>query len=218
MLTPATEDYLKTVYKLEDANEVVATNAVAERMDVSAASVTNMMKKLSEMGLVEYARYQGITLTDAGRMIALEIIRHHRLLEVYLAEAMGFGWDQVDAEAERLEHVISEEFEDKMDEMLGYPTTDPHGSPIPKKDGTIARTEHEPLVNIAPGQSAIIRRVPDSDPALLRYLGELGLKPDATVVVLKKEPFDGPLLLRIGDREHHLGHQTAHGILVDLLD
>lgn len=218
MLTPATEDYLKTVYKLEDANEVVATNAIAERMDVSAASVTNMMKKLSEMGLVEYARYQGITLTDAGRKIALEIVRHHRLLEVYLAEAMGFGWDQVDAEAERLEHVISEEFEDKMDEMLGYPTTDPHGSPIPKKDGTIARAEHEPLVNIAPGQSAIIRRVPDSDPALLRYLGELGLKPDATVVVLKKEPFDGPLLLRIGDREHHLGHQTAHGVLVDCLE
>jgi DtxR family Mn-dependent transcriptional regulator len=218
MLTPATEDYLKTVYKLEDANEVVATNAIAERMDVSAASVTNMMKKLSEMGLVEYARYQGITLTDAGRKIALEIVRHHRLLEVYLAEAMGFGWDQVDAEAERLEHVISEEFEDKMDEMLGYPTTDPHGSPIPKKDGTIARAEHEPLVNIAPGQSAIIRRVPDSDPALLRYLGELGLKPDATVVVLKKEPFDGPLMLRIGDREHHLGHQTAHGVLVDCLE
>ena len=218
MLTPASEDYLKTVYKLEDANEVVATNAIAERMDVSAASVTNMMKKLSEMGLVEYARYQGITLTDAGRKIALEIVRHHRLLEVYLAEAMGFGWDQVDAEAERLEHVISEEFEDKMDEMLGYPTTDPHGSPIPKKDGTIARAEHEPLVNIAPGQSAIIRRVPDSDPALLRYLGELGLKPDATVVVLKKEPFDGPLLLRIGDWEHHLGHQTAHGVLVDCLE
>ena len=126
MLTPATEDYLKTVYKLADANEVVATNAIAERMGVSAASVTNMMKKLSEMGLVEYVRYQGITLTEAGRKIALEIIRHHRLLEVYLAEAMGFGWDQVDAEAERLEHVISEEFEDKMDEMLGYPTTDPH--------------------------------------------------------------------------------------------
>ncbi|MDP6052523.1 MAG: metal-dependent transcriptional regulator [Candidatus Latescibacteria bacterium] len=218
MLTPATEDYLKTVYKLEDANELVATNAIAERMDVSAASVTNMMKKLSEMGLVEYARYQGITLTDAGRKIALEIVRHHRLLEVYLAEAMGFGWDQVDAEAERLEHVISEEFEDKMDEMLGYPTTDPHGSPIPNKDGTIARAEHEPLVNIAPGQSAIIRRVPDSDPALLRYLGELGLKPDATVVVLKKEPFDGPLMLRIGDREHYLGHQTAHGVLVDCLE
>ena len=131
---------------------------------------------------------------------------------------MGFGWDQVDAEAERLEHVISEEFEDKMDEMLGYPTTDPHGSPIPNKDGTIARAEHEPLVNIAPGQSAIIRRVPDSDPALLRYLGELGLKPDATVVVLKKEPFDGPLMLRIGDREHYLGHQTAHGVLVDCLE
>ena len=218
MLTPATEDYLKTVYKLADANEVVATNAIAERMGVSAASVTNMMKKLSEMGLVEYVRYQGITLTEAGRKIALEIIRHHRLLEVYLAEAMGFGWDQVDAEAERLEHVISEEFEDKMDEMLGYPTTDPHGSPIPKKDGTIVRTEHEPLVNITPGHSVIIRRVPDSDPAVLRYLGALGLKPDATVAVLKKEPFDGPLLLRIGDREHHIGHQTAHGVLVDCLE
>jgi len=215
MLTPATEDYLKTIYKLQDANDVVTTNAVAERMDVSAASVTNMMKKLAEMGLVEYVRYQGITLTDAGCKIALEIIRHHRLLEVYLAEAMGFSWDQVDAEAERLEHVISEEFEDKIDEMLGYPTTDPHGSPIPKKDGTIVKTEHERLVNIRPGQSVIVRRVPDSDPALLRYLGELGLRPAATVAVLKKEPFDGPLLIRIGDHKYHIGHQVAHSVLVD---
>lgn len=215
MLTPATEDYLKTVYKLQDANEVVSTNAIAERMDVSAASVTNMMKKLAEMSLVEYVRYQGITLTEAGSKVALEIIRHHRLLEVYLAEAMGFGWDQVDAEAERLEHVISEEFEDKIDEMLGYPTTDPHGSPIPSKDGTIAKTAHEPLVNITPGQSVIVRRVPDSDPALLRYLGELGLRPTVIVIVLKKEPFDGPLLIRIGDQEYHLGHQVAHSVLVD---
>lgn len=218
MLTPATEDYLKTIYKLQDVDESVTTNAIAERMDVSAASVTNMMKKLADMSLVEYAPYQGITLTEGGRKIALEIIRHHRLLEVYLAEAMGFGWDQVDAEAERLEHVISEEFEDKIDELLGYPTTDPHGSPIPMKDGTIAKMDHERLVNITPGRSAVVRRVPDSDPALLRYLGDLGLRPDAEVAVLKKEPFDGPLCIRVGDQEHHVGHQVAHGVLVDYME
>lgn len=215
MLTSAAEDYLKALYKLQERHAVVTTNAIAERMEVSAASVTGMMKKLADMGLVQHVRYQSISLTDAGRKIALEIIRHHRLLEVYLAEAMGYSWDQVDAEAERLEHVISEEFEDRIDALMGYPKLDPHGSPIPRKDGTIDRPDHERLVNIQPGCTAVVRRVPDRDPNLLRYLGNLGLKPETKVDVLKKEPFDGPLLIRIGETEHHVGHQVASSVWVD---
>ncbi len=215
MPTPATEDYLKAIYKLQENAEAASTNAIADRMGVSAASVTNMMKRLSETGLVEHRPYQAIRLTDAGRKIALEIIRHHRLLEVYMAEALGFTWDQVDAEAERLEHVISEEFEDKIDAMLGYPTTDPHGSPIPSKDGSIASTNHDRLSDVEPGRTVVIRRVTDTDPALLRYLGKLGLRPDSVVGVLSKEPFEGPMLLRVDGEEHHVGHQVASSVLVE---
>ncbi len=215
MPTPATEDYLKAIYKLRENAEAASTNAIADRMGVSAASVTNMMKRLSETGLVEHRPYQAITLTDAGRKIALEIIRHHRLLEVYMAEALGFTWDQVDAEAERLEHVISEEFEDKIDAMLGYPTTDPHGSPIPGKDGSITPTNHDRLSDIDPGHTVVIRRVTDTEPALLRYLAELGLRPDNRVDVVKKEPFEGPMHLQVGGEERHVGHQVASCVLVE---
>lgn len=218
MLTPASEDYLKVVYKLQDQHPVVTTNAIAERMEVSAASVTKMMKKLSDLGLVLHVPYQSISVTESGQKIALEIIRHHRLLEVYLAEAMGYTWDKVDAEAERLEHVISEEFEDRIDELLGFPTQDPHGDPIPRKDGTMDWSGKERLVNIQPGDSAVVRRVPDSDPDFLRYLGSLGLKPDTTVHVLKKEPFDGPLLIRIGETQLHVGHNVASSVWVDCLE
>ena len=215
MPTPATEDYLKAIYKLQENAGAASTNAVADRMGVSAASVTNMMKRLSETGLVEHRPYQAIRLTEAGRKIALEIIRHHRLLEVYMAEALGFTWDQVDAEAERLEHVISEEFEDKIDAMLGYPTKDPHGSPIPAKDGSIVSTKHDRLSDMEPGRTVVIRRVTDTDPALLRYLGKLGLRPDNVVDVLNKEPFEGPMLLRVGGEEHHVGHQVTSSVLVE---
>jgi DtxR family Mn-dependent transcriptional regulator len=215
MLSSAAEDYLKVVYKLQEANREVTTNAIAERLTVSPASVTNMMKKLAEMSLVIYVPYQQVTLTDSGRKIALEIIRHHRLLELYLAEAMGFDWDKVDAEAERLEHVISEEFEDRIDEMLGFPTTDPHGSPIPSKDGTVARNDHNRLVDIEEGMTVVVRRVPDSDPDMLRYLGDIGLRPDVSVDILKKEPFEGPILIRIGDVERHVGRQVAGRVMVD---
>lgn len=218
MLSQAAEDYLKIVYKLQEETDVVTTNGVAEHMQVSAASVTNMVKKLAEMGLVRHVPYQGITLTASGRKVALEVIRHHRLLELYLNEAMGFGWDQVDAEAERLEHVISEAFEDRIDEMLGYPTTDPHGHPIPTKDGEIDRSRYERLVDMKPGQAAVVRRVPDSDPGLLRYLAELGLTPDTMVDVIKKEPFNGPLRLKIGDVEHHVGHQVASYVFVECVE
>jgi len=214
MLSSAAEDYLKEIYKLQDTCDVVSTNAIAERMKVSAASVTNMIKRLAEMGLVTHVPYQVIALTEAGQKVALEVLRHHRLLELYLSEAMGYSWDKVDEEAERLEHVISEEFEDKIDEMLGYPTTDPHGSPIPTKDGEIENRRYDRLIDVMPGTDAIIRRVPDSDPDLLRYLDGLDLKLKTKVEVLSKEPFNGPLRIRVGETEHHLGHQVASCILV----
>ncbi len=217
MPTPATEDYLKAIYKLIENFEVASTNAVADRMGVSAASVTNMMKRLSEMGLVEYRPYQTITLTPPGKKIALEIIRHHRLLEVYMAEALGFTWDKVDAEAERLEHVISEEFEDKIDALLGYPTTDPHGAPIPAKDGSIVNPQHDRLTEIDPGNTVVIRRVINTDPALLRYLATLDLRPNKQVAVLKKEPFEGPLSLDINGQNLHVGYQVANKVLVESL-
>lgn len=215
MPTPATEDYLKAIYKLQENAEAASTNAIADRMGVSAASVTNMMKRLAETGLVEHRPYQAIRLTDAGRKIALEIIRHHRLLEVYMAEALGFTWDQVDAEAERLEHVISEEFEDKIDAMLGYPTTDPHGSPIPAKDGSIASADYERLSDMEPGRTVVVRRVTDTDPALLRYLAKLRLRPQSIVEVMSKEPFDGPMFLRVDGEEQHVGHQVTRSVLVE---
>jgi len=216
--TAATEDYLKTIFKLQESKVVVSTNTIASRLNVTAASVTNMVKKLSELGLVEHQPYQSVELTDAGRKIALEIIRHHRLLEVYMAEALGFTWDQVDEEAERLEHVISEAFEDRIDEMLGHPTTDPHGSPIPGKDGFIPSVNHDRLSEMEPGCSVVVRRVTDTDPAVLRYLGKLGLRPDHLVNVVKIEPFEGPMLLRVGDMEHHVGRQLAHSVLVEALN
>lgn len=218
MLTSAAEDYLKVIYKLQDSNRAGTTNAIAERMDVSPAAVTNMMKKLAEMGLVQHIPYQSISLTDTGQKIALEIIRHHRLLEVYLAEAMGYGWDEVDEEAERLEHVISEAFEDRIDALLGYPEFDPHGAPIPRKDGTIEKRDHISLGAVEPGGSVTVRRVRDSEPDLLRYLGQLGLRPDTIVEILSKEPFDGPLHIRIGNVEHHVGRQVANSVWVEALE
>ena len=214
MLSSSAEDYLKDIYKLQDDHNIVSTNAIAERVKVSAAAVTSMIKKLAEMGLVSHVPYQGITLTESGQKVALEVLRHHRLLELYLSQAMGYSWDKVDEEAERLEHVISEEFEDKIDEMLGFPTTDPHGSPIPSKDGVIEKRHYEPLSRVAVGVAAVVRRVPDSDPDLLRYVGELGLVPDTPISVLSRGPFDGPIQIRVGETEHHLGHQVASCILV----
>ena len=218
MLSTSSEDYLKVIYKLQEVHGTVTTNAVADRMNVSAASVTHMIKKLADMGLLKHIPYQGVTLTETGMKVSLEIIRHHRLLELYLSQAMGYSWDKVDAEAERLEHVISEEFEDKIDELLGYPTTDPHGSPIPTKDGVIDKHEYDCLADLQPGQFAIIRRVPDSDPDVLRYLADMGLTPDTEVAVLKKEPFNGPIMISIGDVEHHVGHQVASSVQVTHLD
>ncbi len=215
MLSAAVQDYLKAIYKLQSGAGKVTTSALAERLSVASASVTNMVKKLAEMKLVRHTPYREVVLTPAGEKIALEIIRHHRLLELYLAEVMGYSWDQVHAEAERLEHHISEEFEERMDEVLGRPTTDPHGDPIPSKDGRLHATDHTRLADLPPGSSAVVRRVDDHDPECLRYLSERGLVLNARVQVLEREPFDGPLLVRVGKERHHLGLEVARRIFVE---
>ena len=214
MLSQAVEDYLKTIYKLQDRSDTVSTSDIARSMDVSSASVTNMVKRLAQLNLVEYESYRGVSLTDTGEKVALEIIRHHRLLELYLREVMGYSWDKVHEEAEHLEHHISEEFEDKLDELLGYPTHDPHGDPIPTREGEIADVTTDPLADVQPGQSVRIQRVSDRDPEMLSYLEEIGLLPGTSVEIVDKAPFHGPITIRVGSDEQVLGHRIASNIFV----
>ena len=213
MLSEAVGDYLKTIYKLQGEGNVTTTD-LARAMDVSSPSVTNMVKRLAQMGLAEHQSYKGVTLTEAGNKIALEIIRHHRLLELYLKEVMGYSWENIHEEAERLEHHISEEFEDRIDQMLGYPTHDPHGDPIPTRDGHVEEIEVDPLSTAAPGQRVRVQRVSDADPELLHYLEDLGLLPGAHVQILSKEPFDGPLTVHIGEEERMIGFSVANSVFV----
>jgi DtxR family Mn-dependent transcriptional regulator len=222
MLTPTVEDYLKAIYEiqLEDPQGRAGTSALAERLGVRQASVTGMLQKLAGGGraLVEYERYQGARLTPAGERAALEVIRHHRLLEAYLNRTLGYGWDEVHQEADRLEHAISEELEERIAEFLGHPEIDPHGDPIPARDGSLKPREETRLVDMELGHPGRISRVANQDPALLRYLDELGLRLDAAVEVLDKAPFEGPVHVRLTGREaaHALSRALAERIFVTL--
>jgi DtxR family transcriptional regulator, Mn-dependent transcriptional regulator len=214
-LGSAGEDYVKAVYEIERDEGRVATTVLAERMGVSPASATGMIKKLAGLKLVRHIPYQGVVLTRPGRRAALEVLRHHRLLELYLVQALGYPWDLVHDEADRLEHVISEELEERIFESLGRPTRDPHGEPIPAKDGSMPRAIHEPLSSLAEGAVGTISEVSRSSPEMLRYLGERGLVPDAKLKVLEKAPFDGPITVRTGRRSHVLGRELARHIRVE---
>ncbi|MGQ9813954.1 MAG: metal-dependent transcriptional regulator [Candidatus Roseilinea sp.] len=185
-LSESIQDYLKTIFALRMNSERVTTNAIAVRLDVAAASVTGMLKRLASMQLVEYERYQGVRLTPAGEKIALEVIRHHRLIELYLMEAMGYSWDQVHDEAERMEHAISEAFEERMAQLLGDPKIDPHGNPIPTKDGNIASCSRRRLSQVGNGETVRIERIQNEDPALLRHIAALGLMPGADLTVIQQ--------------------------------
>ncbi len=217
MLSQAVEDYLKTIYKLQ-GTETVATTEIAKAMNYSSASVTNMVKRLDQMGLVVYQSYKGVRLTEAGCKIALEIIRHHRLLELYLKEVMGYSWADLHKEAEHLEHHISEEFEDRIDQMLGFPTHDPHGDPIPTRDGKMEATIDDQLCDAQAGQQLEVKRVSDDDPELLHYLEEMGLLPGAKVKILKKEPFDGPIAIEVGQDKKTVGFVVAQKVFVVPMD
>ncbi|HEV3228839.1 MAG TPA: metal-dependent transcriptional regulator [Solirubrobacteraceae bacterium] len=214
-LSPAVEDYTKALYALEvRTGDPVSTNAVAERMGVSAASASGMLKKLAELGLVSHAPYRGSQLTPAGRRVALEVLRHHRLLELFLAEALDVPWDQVHREAEVLEHVLSEELEELISDRLGHPTFDPHGDPIPTPELELDEGATESLQVLEVGERAALVRVSDADPALLRFLSDRGIAPGVTLEVVDKHPFDGPLFVRVDDEVHVLGGRVARAMRV----
>ncbi len=213
-VTPAMEDYLKAAYRLRDEDGPITTQRLAEALGVSSPSVTNMVKRLHELGLVRHERYRGVELTETGEQIALEVVRHHRLLELYLVQALGYAWDEAHAEADRLEHHISEEMEARIDAALGHPTRDPHGDPIPGRDGAVAALGDRRLLDLELGEGGVIARVSDRDLEQLRYLGGLGLYPGVAVVVLDKLPFEGPLRLGVGEAEHLIGPPLAAAVRV----
>src|SRR2546421_2710859 len=221
-LAPRISDCLKVIYAMQERGVKVTTSAVHEQLGVSDATVTMLFKDFAEAGWVEHTPYRGVRLTPLGERKAMEVIRHHRLLELYLARELGYSWDTVHAEAEKLEHVISEEFEDKLDALLGHPTVDPHGDPIPSKDGVIMRRPGTPLREFPEGQPARVSRITDQTPEKLRYLGQLGLYPETRVQVLERAPFGGPVRLRIGEEhqatEHLLGPELAQQIMVTPLE
>jgi DtxR family Mn-dependent transcriptional regulator len=214
LLTPAHEDYLKAIYILKTKGGEVNNSALASYLDVSPASATNMVKKLAELELVTYTPYQSMTLTPLGERMALEVLRHHRLVELYLHQKLNLPWDQVHMEAERLEHVISETLEDAIAAALNDPTVDPHGDPIPSKDGRIEKIEGAPLSIAELNRPYRIVRVLLQDPERLSYLGALGLYPNAAVTLLKRSPFSGPLLIDIAGEHHALAHDMAEQLLV----
>jgi DtxR family Mn-dependent transcriptional regulator len=213
-ITNAMEDYLKAIYHLGGDGQPVTMQRLAEELTLSGPSVTNMVKRLHELGLVNHTRYRDVALTPAGEKIALRVIRHHRLLELYLTESLGFDWDQVHAEAERLEHHVTAELEARIASVLGHPTRDPHGDPIPSPEGEIDNVSPVVLSDLEPGEVATISRVPDRDSEQLRYLGERGVVPGQTVTVLEILPFDGPIRVQVGVEEHLFGRPLAARINV----
>jgi DtxR family transcriptional regulator, Mn-dependent transcriptional regulator len=213
----AIEDYAKAIYSLAGrTGGAVSTNALAERLGVTPASVSAMVKKLDDRGLVEHVPYKGVALTPDGRRVALEVLRHHRLLETYLAEHLGVPWDRVHEEAEALEHVLSEYLEARIAAKLGNPTHDPHGDPIPSADLQMPEEETTCLAELEPGTSGTFVRVSDSDPEMLRYLAERDIAPGAEVRVEDKQPFGGPLFVAINDQTHVLGGRLAGAMRVRL--
>lgn len=202
-LTQAIEDYLKVIYELIFLHERATTTDIAEELEVKPASVTGMIQKLAatDPPLVEYEKHRGVTLTPDGERVALEIIRHHRLLEQFLHESLGFPWDEVHEEAHRLEHVISETFEERIAQVLGNPSFDPHGAPIPTRDLKMPSCTHLSLDQLRNGQRGVIKQVPDDNPELLRYLGDAGVIPDAGFAVIEYSPFDNNLKIQIDGRD-----------------
>jgi len=219
-LGAAVEDYTKAIYALQTREDgtAVTTNALAERLGVAPASASAMVKKLAVLGLVAHRPYHGVQLTPAGHKVALEVLRHHRLLELFLAEELGVSWDRVHAEAEILEHVLSEELEALIAAKLGDPSVDPHGDPIPTQDGVIQEAVTDALHALAPGQAGRFCRVSDADPEMLRYLAERGIRPGDAFVVVDKQPFGGPTFARFGDSPevHVLGGDLARAMRVEL--
>lgn len=217
-ITPAIEDYLKAIYTLQQEQGIVTTTLLGELRGSRPASVTGMIKKLAEMNLVQHTPYQGVQLTAAGERIALEVIRHHRLLELYLVEALGYSWDEVHEEAEKLEHHISEKLEARIAARLGHPVADPHGDPIPSLEGDLPECADLFLADLRVGDRGRIIRMRDQSADRLRYLADLGLVPGATVMMVASAPFDGPISLLLVDTTHAIDRRLARTIEVERLD
>lgn len=215
--TAVVEDYVKAIFALESrGGDAVATMALAERLDVTPGSASAMVKKLAERGLVTHVRYHGVTLTPEGARLALEVVRHHRLIELYLAEELGMPWDRVHREAEILEHVLSEELEELIAAKLGHPTRDPHGDPIPTADLRLENDETDSLATLEPGVEGTLVRVSDSEPEMLRYLAERGISPGDRFEIVERQPFGGPVFARFGTGVEALGVALAEAMRVEI--
>ena len=217
-LTASAEDYLKAIYAAERGGDAAATNDLAQRLGVAPGSVTGMVRRLAEQGLLTYERYRGARLTDEGRRVALRTLRRHRILESYLTAVLGYSWDRVHEEAERLEHAASDELIDRMAAALGDPAFDPHGAPIPTREGTVDETMHPALADLEVHEQARVARVVEHDAGVLRYLDELGIRPGADVVVMARAPFGGPITVRIGGEVQLIGPALAAQVLVVVPD
>ena len=210
----STEDYIKGIYKLRHEGKAVTTSDLARHLKIGDGSVTNMIKKLSTKRLVEYTPYRGVSLTVSGERLALKIVRRHRLWEMFLVKYLGYKWNEIHDEAERLEHVTSEEMEERLDRSLGYPKVDPHGDPIPGKDGEMQGIRDRPLSSFDEGDVVRIVRVSDDDPNILQHASEIGLVLKMKLAVMKKRNFDGSMMVRVGSRNHYLSKDVARSIFV----
>lgn len=217
-LTGPVEDYLKAIYELERSGEPAETNAIARLLGIAPASVSGMVRRLAEQGLITHEPYHGARLTTGGRRAALRTLRRHRVIEAYLTSALGYSWDRVHDEAERLEHAASDELIDRMAEAIGEPATDPHGAPIPTREGTLEERSLAPLSSLSPGDVARVEAVSDRNADRLRYLAELDIVPGSTVKVIAREPFDGPIALRVGKHNRTIGPALASQVMVTLLN
>jgi len=214
ILSASVEDYLKAIYELSRETGSAVTTEVASRLAVATASVSAMVRRLTGQGLVSHERYGALRLTKKGRTVALQTVRRHRVIEAYLVTALGYGWDEVHQEAERLEHAASPELINRMAAAIGEPAVDPHGAPIPTAHGTLEEPRHRKLLDLAPGERARIVQVEDEDPELLRYLASMRFVPGASIRCVKKEPYEGPLTIRVGSKNQIIGPALAARVFV----
>ena len=213
-LTAPVEDYLKAIYAIQQGGDAATTNALAERLELAPASVSGMVRRLATQGLLEHEPYRGARLTAAGRIAALRTLRRHRVLESYLATVLGVPWDDVHSDAEQLEHAASDALIDRMAHALGDPLFDPHGAPIPSRDGTVDETRHATLADWPVGTTGTVKSVSDKDPVMLRYLGELELRPGAMIVVHARAPYDGPIDVMVGQSLRQIGPTAARAVRI----
>jgi DtxR family Mn-dependent transcriptional regulator len=208
--TRSVEDYLKAIYQLSPEGRPASTSEIAHLLELSAPSVTGMVKRLSEQGLLEHVPYRGVQLTEEGRRAALRMVRRHRLIEAYLVGFLGYSWDTVHPEAERLEHAVSDTMIERMATALGHPTVDPHGDPIPSADGSIQELACTALSEIPVGETVEIHRVHEGQPERLRYIASLGLRPGVQVTVVDRQPFDDLVTIDVGGERHVIGRELGH--------